>query len=217
MASSAAAAQEGSSPEAGAPVTVDDKGHGRVVFRHELLRKFGTVWEARAVNASPCAGMRFSYFNNSRNAHNSNILQVILRDHGFHKTEPPDGEWNIFWCAGQVHWLPRPPHPTPLSVPQTCTTVTACVSLFPVGGPTVFAVAQALPEGEQVPEGELPHAQGESLVKLLANANPLRLCGLWSHAADMRPPRPARDVGGASPRQVLPWIAPLAIASSTAH
>lgn len=102
MASSAAAAQEGSSPEAGAPVTVDDKGHGRVVFRHELLRKFGTVWEARAVNASPCAGMRFSYFNNSRNAHNSNILQVILRDHGFHKTEPPDGEWNIFWCAGQV-------------------------------------------------------------------------------------------------------------------
>ena len=43
-----------------------------------------------------------SYWNNSRNAHNSNILQVILRDHGFHKTEPPDDAWNIFWCAGQV-------------------------------------------------------------------------------------------------------------------
>ena len=40
--------------------------------------------------------------NNSKNAHNSNILQVILRDHGFHKTEPPDTDWNVFWCAGQA-------------------------------------------------------------------------------------------------------------------
>ena len=89
-------------PAGGATVSVDENGHGRIVFRHELLRKFGTVWETRAVNESPCAGVRFSYFNNSKNAHNSNILQVILRDHGFNKTEPPDDEWNVFWCAGQV-------------------------------------------------------------------------------------------------------------------
>ena len=96
-----ATTDEGASADGGA-VTVDENGHGRIVFRHELLRKFGTVWETRAVNDSPCAGVRFSYFNNSKNAHNSNILQVILRDHGFHKTEPPDGDWNVFWCAGQV-------------------------------------------------------------------------------------------------------------------
>ena len=95
------AAAEGSSAN-GAAVSVDENGHGRIVFRHELLRKFGTVWETRAVNESPCAGVRFSYFNNSKNAHNSNILQVILRDHGFHKTEPPDTDWNVFWCAGQA-------------------------------------------------------------------------------------------------------------------
>ena len=95
------AAAEGSSAT-GAAVSVDENGHGRIVFRHELLRKFGTVWETRAVNESPCAGVRFSYFNNSKNAHNSNILQVILRDHGFHKTEPPDTDWNVFWCAGQA-------------------------------------------------------------------------------------------------------------------
>ena len=97
-------ADEGASTAGGA-VSVDESGHGRIVFRHELLRKFGTVWETRAVNDSPCAGVRFSYFNNSKNAHNSNILQVILRDHGFHKTEPPDGDWNVFWCAGQVSAL----------------------------------------------------------------------------------------------------------------
>ena len=110
----ATAADESASADVGA-VSVNDRGHKRVVFRHELLRKFGTVWETRAVNDSPCTGMRFSYFNNSKNAHNSNILQVILRDHGFHKIEPPDGDWNIFWCAGQVRSAAQssPLHPAP--------------------------------------------------------------------------------------------------------
>ena len=84
------------------PVAFDDDGRGRVVFRRALLRQFGTVWETRAVNQSPHEGVHFSYYNNSKNANNSNILQVILRDHGFHKTEPPDNEWNVFWCAGQA-------------------------------------------------------------------------------------------------------------------
>ena len=35
-----------------------------------------------------------------QNANNSNILQVILRDHGFHRSDY-DSEWNVFWCAGQ--------------------------------------------------------------------------------------------------------------------
>ena len=119
---------EGASADEGA-VSVDEKGHGRVVFRHELLRKFGTVWEDRAVNDSPCVGMRFSYFNNSKNALNSNILQVILRDHGFYKTDPPDGEWNIFWCAGQVRCPVLRPHPTMQhrlpTRPQVCIFCTA--------------------------------------------------------------------------------------------
>ena len=75
---------------------------GRVVFRHVLLRPFGTVWETRPVSESPCPPLSFSYYNNSKNAHNSNILQVILRDHGFHRAEPPEDDWNIFWCAGQA-------------------------------------------------------------------------------------------------------------------
>ena len=102
MAASSAEAAHETAREDDEAVQVDENGCGRVVFRQSLLRKFGTVWEAREVNASPVSGMRFSYYNNSKNAHNSNILQVILRDHGFNKTEPPDDEWNVFWCAGQV-------------------------------------------------------------------------------------------------------------------
>ena len=98
----AASSADATATEADEAVQVDENGCGRVVFRQSLLRKFGTVWEAREVNASPVSGMRFSYYNNSKNAHNSNILQVILRDHGFNKTEPPDDEWNVFWCAGQA-------------------------------------------------------------------------------------------------------------------
>lgn len=37
-------------------VTVEN---GRVTFRRALLRPFGTVWEARPVSESPCAGIRF--------------------------------------------------------------------------------------------------------------------------------------------------------------
>ena len=198
-------ADEGASADGGT-VSVDENGHGRIVFRHELLRKFGTVWESRAVNDSPCAGVRFSYFNNSKNAHNSNILQVILRDHGFHKTEPPDGDWNVFWCAGQVRagCFPRPHHLQPPSVyppqsPPSPLTMLAPRCPPPVGGSAVVARAQALPEGEQVPKGELSHAEGESLDQLLANADPLRPRGLWLYAADVRPPQPARDAGGAPP------------------
>ena len=147
-----ATTDEGASADGGA-VTVDENGHGRVVFRHELLRKFGTVWETRAVNDSPCAGVRFSYFNNSKNAHNSNILQVILRDHGFHKTEPPDGDWNVFWCAGQVcagrlelsSSLP-PPATVCLSSPVSTFAVdNACLPLPPPGRWTRCRCARSSP------------------------------------------------------------------------
>ena len=31
-----------------------------------------------------------------------NVLQVILRDHGFERVEDKHDDWSVFWCAGQV-------------------------------------------------------------------------------------------------------------------
>jgi hypothetical protein len=45
---------------------------------------------------------RMAYFNNSKTAANSNVLQVILRDHGYHRVESMEDDWCIFWCAGQI-------------------------------------------------------------------------------------------------------------------
>ena len=136
-----------------------------------------------------------SYWNNSRNAHNSNILQVILRDHGFHKTEPPDDAWNIFWCAGQVRWrldcVPRAlaRHPRKRSLPAD--------------RPAVAANAQALPKGEQVSQGERAHAQGQPLVQLLPDATEVWGGGLRPHAAHVHSAQPARAARG-TPRHATP-------------
>mmetsp|Transcript_20230 Transcript_20230/g.63418 ORF Transcript_20230/g.63418 Transcript_20230/m.63418 type:complete len:498 (+) Transcript_20230:53-1546(+) len=59
-------------------------------------------WQDRPIGRNPLDGITLSYYNNSKTMHNSNILQVILRDHGFARVERPGAEWNIFWCAGQV-------------------------------------------------------------------------------------------------------------------
>ena len=45
---------------------------------------------------------RPAYFNNSKTAGNSNVLQVILRDHGYERVESKDDDWSVYWCAGQV-------------------------------------------------------------------------------------------------------------------
>jgi tubulin polyglutamylase TTLL5 len=47
-------------------------------------------------------GGRLAYYNSSKTASNSNVLQVLLRDHGFERVESADDDWSVFWCAGQV-------------------------------------------------------------------------------------------------------------------
>ena len=75
----------------------------RVIFRAgPSASHFSGSWQDRSVAQSPCAGVRFAYFNNSKTLQNSNVLQVILREHGFHRAELFDNDWNIFWCAGQA-------------------------------------------------------------------------------------------------------------------
>jgi len=73
-----------------------------VVFRHVGGSHYSGLWQDRQVAESPCSDLVFSYYNNSKTMANSNVLQVILRDHGFHRVEMPGDDWNIFWCAGQV-------------------------------------------------------------------------------------------------------------------
>ncbi|KAL1512217.1 hypothetical protein AB1Y20_005480 [Prymnesium parvum] len=73
----------------------------RVVFRLPPHHDCEDTWQDRPLRATP-NGVRLTYHNNSKTLQNSNVLQVILRDHGFDREERLDGDWNIFWCAGQV-------------------------------------------------------------------------------------------------------------------
>ena len=61
----------------------------------------------RALPVAPdgSASGRLAYFNNSKTMANSNVLQVILRDHGYSRVEAFQEDWTIFWCAGQVEAL----------------------------------------------------------------------------------------------------------------
>jgi tubulin polyglutamylase TTLL5 len=77
----------------------------RIAFRPVPGHRHDETWQQRPVRAppvtpTPSAGL--AYFNNSKTAANSNVLQVILRDHGFARVESFEEAWTVFWCAGQV-------------------------------------------------------------------------------------------------------------------
>ena len=92
----------------GTPVSVEiRKGHRpRVVFRRCPNHRHDETWQSRRVRSAPVAPNTLcgplAYYNNSKTAANSNVLQVILRDHGYERFETVDQPWSIFWCAGQV-------------------------------------------------------------------------------------------------------------------
>eukprot|EP00965_Chrysotila_dentata_P226660 6195544-Pleurochrysis_carterae.AAC.3 len=73
----------------------------RITFRHYADNYYRGSWQDRAVGMPPRVDASLSYYNSSKTAANSNVLQVILRVHGFSRTEQVDDDWNIFWCAGQ--------------------------------------------------------------------------------------------------------------------
>ena len=74
----------------------------RLVFRSCPGHRHDEAWQERPVRKLPRPGARLAYYNSSKTAHNSNVLQVILRDHGYERVESAADDWNIFWCAGQV-------------------------------------------------------------------------------------------------------------------
>ena len=78
----------------------------RVVFRLVPGHRHDESWSERPVRAPPDTGGApsgaLAYYNNSRTAANSNVLQVILRDHGYERVEAFGAAWSVFWCAGQV-------------------------------------------------------------------------------------------------------------------
>lgn len=59
-------------------------------------------WQSWTVASLPAGAVPLHYYNSSRTAQNSNLLQVILRDHGFERLESFAEPWNLWWCAGQV-------------------------------------------------------------------------------------------------------------------
>ena len=77
-----------------------------VVFRAVPNHRHDESWTERRVRASPDTDGALSgplaYYNNSKTYSNSNVLQVILRYHGYERVERFEDEWSIFWCAGQV-------------------------------------------------------------------------------------------------------------------
>ena len=88
----------GSSSSSGASPEPGREPH--VHFQQRPGQSFQGRWQDRPMG--PCAfPLRLCYYNNSKTMHNSNVLQVILREHGFHRVETM-AECNIFWAAGQV-------------------------------------------------------------------------------------------------------------------
>jgi len=78
----------------------------RIVFRPCRGHHHTDIWQQRPVRAAPVIAERstgrLAYFNNSKTMANSNVLQIILRDHGYERVENKEEGWSIFWCAGQV-------------------------------------------------------------------------------------------------------------------
>ena len=88
----------------------------RVRFRQPEGLRVDERWEERTVRLPPCypawngGPSRLAYHENYRAAvnfgralQNSNLVQVILRDHGYDKIDTFDhAAWSIFWCSGPV-------------------------------------------------------------------------------------------------------------------
>ena len=77
----------------------------RLVFRQVPGHRHDETWQERNVRPAPVTAApsaKLGYFNNSKTASNSNVLQVILRDHGYERMEAIEEAWSIFWCAGQM-------------------------------------------------------------------------------------------------------------------
>lgn len=79
----------------------------RLKFRLVPGHRHDEQWQHRPVRAAPImpAGQPagpLAYYNNSKTASNSNVLQVILRDHGYSRVESFEEDWSIMWCAGQM-------------------------------------------------------------------------------------------------------------------
>lgn len=77
----------------------------RVCFRPVAGHQPDEAWQSRPVRTQPVTeppSAPLGYYNNSKTASNSNVLQVILRDHGYARMESFDDAWALFWCAGQV-------------------------------------------------------------------------------------------------------------------
>ena len=79
----------------------------RVVFRQAPNHAHNEIWQNRRVRKSPVVPGQprigqLAYFNNSKSAANSNVLQIILRDHGYERVESRAEEWTVWWCAGQI-------------------------------------------------------------------------------------------------------------------
>ena len=67
-----------------------------IVFRQCPSHHHNELWQQRRVRAPPVVpnkrSGRLAYYNNSKTMANSNVLQVILRDHGYERTENKDDE-----------------------------------------------------------------------------------------------------------------------------
>ena len=79
----------------------------RIVFRPAPNHQYKEVWQDRPVRRPPVVPGQpqvgpMAYYNNSKSLANSNVLQIILRDHGYDRVEDKHADWSIFWCAGQV-------------------------------------------------------------------------------------------------------------------
>ena len=86
----------------------------RVRFRPVAALRTEESWVDRPVRSPPCypewtsGASCLAYYENYRPAanfgralQNSNLVQVILRDHGYDKVEAFEDEaWSIFWCSG---------------------------------------------------------------------------------------------------------------------
>ena len=101
-------ASRSSLPDDGRPVDVELKPgeYPRIVFRQCPGHVHTEMWQQRPVRTPPeipsKPSGRLAYFNNSKTPANSNVLQVILRDHGYDRVEQKEDDWSIFWCAGQI-------------------------------------------------------------------------------------------------------------------
>ena len=73
-------------------VVASADGESRVVFRPVPGHRHDEQWQERDVRTLPelPAGSRLAYYNSSKTISNSNVLQVILRDHGFERVEAAD-------------------------------------------------------------------------------------------------------------------------------